>query len=116
MYFAPSCRGGPSYRTTSGENLFLLFLPGAPPPGQVQLPETDGVASCSFRVQEEEMKVALPIPDWGEISRSHTHPRRKDRPIPTTSSLNVSYEGKEEDSLEDWVGELDSHLEEALAA
>jgi hypothetical protein len=59
------------------------------------------------------MKVALPIPDWVEISRSRPRPRRRDRPIPATSILNVNYERKEEDS---WGGELGSHLEEALAA
>lgn len=32
--------------------------------------------------------------------------------IPATSSLNVSYRRKEEDSLEDWGGELGSHLKE----
>jgi hypothetical protein len=42
-------------------------------------------------------------------------PRSRDRPIPTTSSLKVNYESMEEDSLEDWGGELSSHLEEALA-
>jgi hypothetical protein len=39
-------------------------------------------------------------------------PTRRDRhrPIPVTSSLNVNYKRKEEDCLEDWGGELSSHL------
>jgi hypothetical protein len=61
------------------------------------------------------MKVALPIPNWGELSRSCPRPQHRDRPIPATSSLKVNYESKE-DSIEDWGGELSSHLEEALAA